>query len=252
MLKIVSRLLTVFLILSGILQAQYVAAPTSLINTPTVGTLNRGTYITDVRFTTNGGVLTGFQVGFTDRILLGLSYGGSQIIGNQTVLWNPDPGVNLKYHLIDETRMIPGMALGFSTQGYGEFRDDHYEISPTGFYLVGSKNWMFIGNTSLHAGINYSLDQPSADKLPSFFMGMALELNPQFSMMVEYDAALNYENAADSLDFRITNGYGFLNAGFRVGVTDKVFVEVDFNNLMWSDRVESFNRELKLVFIDSF
>ncbi|MCK5520380.1 MAG: hypothetical protein KAI81_04645 [Candidatus Marinimicrobia bacterium] len=237
------------------LRAQYVAAPTILINTPTVATLDRGAYITDARFTTNGGVLSGFQVGFTDRILIGLSYGGSQIIGNKEIHWNPDPGVMLKYHMVDETRVLPGMAAGFSTQGYGEFRTGHYEISPQGFYLVASKNWMFIGNTSLHAGVNYSLDQPGDTKIPSIFFGAAFELNPQFSLMLEYDAALNYENAADSLDFRISDGYGFLNAGIRVGITEHMFVELDFNNLIWNDKnenIESFNRELKIIFFDNF
>jgi len=242
----------VSLLSSGLAQAQYVAAPTSLINTPTVATLARGAYTTEIRFTTNGGVLGGLQVGFSDRLLIGLSYGGAQIIGNQSINWNPDPGVALKYHLIDETRVLPGMSAGFSSQGYGAFVGGHYEISSPGFYLVGSKNWMLIGNTSIHAGLNYSLEQPGDEKVPSLFLGAALELNPQFSLMLEYDAALNYENSADTLDFRITDGKGFLNAGVRVGLTDNIFVEVDFNNLIWSDRVESFNRELKLIFFDNF
>ena len=201
---------------------------------------------------TGDGVLGGVQVGFTDRISIGLSYGGSKIIGNEEINWNPEPGVSFKYRLIDETTSIPGLSFGFSSQGFGEYTGDHYEVSSPGFYAVSSKNWMFIGNTSIHGGINYSLEQPGDVKLPSFFAGIAFELNPQFSIMVEYDAALNYENAADSLDFRITDGYGFLNTGVRVGITDNIYLEVDFNNLIFGDKVESFNRELKLIFFDTF
>ena len=251
--KLLFKIFSGLIVIAAGMQAQYVAAPTSLINTPTVATLDRGSYITDIRFTSDGGVLSGFQIGFTNRILIGLSYGGAHIIGNDSINWNPEPGVSLKYHLFDETRILPGMAAGFSTQGYGSFINGHYEISSPGFYLVGSKNWMFIGNTSIHAGLNYSLDQPGNSDMPSFFLGAALEFNPQFSMMIEYDAALNYEKAAENLDFKITDGHGFLNIGIRVGITDRVFAEVDFNNLIWSDeQVDSFNRELKIIFFDNF
>lgn len=246
--------LTVLLLLiGGTVFGQYVTAPTTLINTPTVATLDRGAYQTEVRFSPNGGVLAGVEVGFTDRISLGLSYGGAEIIGNNTVKWNPQPGIFSKYRVIDEKIYVPGISLGFSGQGHGEYFEDHYQIPSPGFYMVASKNWKLIGNTSLHAGINYSLEQPKENKTPSFFFGTAMELNPQLSLMLEYDAALNYENSEDTLDFVITNGYGFLNAGVRVGITENVFIEIDFTNLIWDDKkVESFNRELKFIFFNMF
>ncbi len=129
----------------------------------------------------------------------------------------------------------------------------YYQIPAHGFYLVGSKNWMLLGHTSIHAGINYSLEQPSDKRYPSFFLGAAMELNPLFSMMVEYDAALNYELTDEAHDFIISKGYGLLNAGFRVGITENIFVELDLTNLIWDNKkVYAFNRELKIIFYDEF
>jgi hypothetical protein len=235
-----------------IMPAQYVPAPVQLINTPTVAALDRGAFLTDLRFTTNGGVLIGATVGLTERFSMGLSYGGSNIIGNQNIIWNPQPGVSVKYRLIDEGMRIPGVSVGFSSQGYGQYTDGNYEIPSPGFYAVTSKNWHFIGNTSLHGGVNYSLEQPDSTYMPSFFLGVALELNPQFSIMIEYDAALNYEQFSDLKAFKISKGYGFLNAGVRVGITQNLYLEVDLNNLIWGENVESFNREIKLMYFDIF
>jgi len=243
-----------FLVLTAVTaaNAQYVPAPVQLINTPTVATLDRGSYLTDIRFTTSGGMLIGAMVGLTDRFSMGISYGGSNIIGNKNISWNPQPGVNVKYRLIDEGMKGPGVSVGFSSQGYGLYTDGHYEITSPGFYGVMSKNWHLIGNTSLHGGMNYSLEQSDDNKLPSFFLGAALELNPQFALMVEYDAALNYEKFSDLKAFKISKGYGFLNAGVRIGLSQNLYLEVDFNNLIWGENVDSFNREIKLMYFDIF
>lgn len=246
------KITLLFLLLTGTLAAQFVPAPVQLINTPTVATLARGSYLTDLRFTTNGGVLIGATVGLTDRFSMGVSYGGSHIIGHETITWNPQPGVSVKYRLIDEGMKKPGVSVGFSSQGYGTYTDGNYEIPSPGFYSVLSKNWHFIGNTSLHGGVNYSLEQPDSTYMPSFFAGAAIELNPQFSLMVEYDAALNYEKFSDLKKFKISGGYGFLNTGLRVGITENLYLEVDLNNLIWGENVESFNREIKLMYFDIF
>jgi len=89
-----------------IMPAQYVPAPVQLINTPTVAALDRGAFLTDLRFTTNGGVLIGATVGLTERFSMGLSYGGSNIIGNQNIIWNPQPGVSVKYRMIAGIRAV--------------------------------------------------------------------------------------------------------------------------------------------------
>ncbi len=242
----------ILFMLTGTLTAQFVPAPVQLINTPTVATLARGSYLTDLRFTTDGGVLIGATVGLTERFSMGVFYGGSNIIGNEAITWYPQPGVSVKYRLIDEGMKKPGLSVGFSSQGYGTYTDGNYEIPSPGFYSVLSKNWHFIGNTSLHAGANYSLEQADSTYMPSFFAGVAIELNPQFSIMIEYDAALSYEEFSDVKQFKISKGYGFLNAGVRVGITQNLYLEVDLNNLIWGENVESFNREIKLMYFDIF
>lgn len=246
----------ILLTVTTIIFAQEFNVPVDLINTPTAGTLGKGYFSTEMRFATRGGVLGGIQVGIADRFDIGLSYGGGRIVGNEKIIWNKQPGVLAKFRILDEGNNYPGVAVGFNSQGYGEYIDslELYEIRSLGAYAVASKNWETIFNSQLglHLGMNYSFEQPDSVRVPSVFMGISWELSPQFGIFIEYDSAIDYKKYADIDNFKITRGSGFLNAGIRIGISDEFYVECDFNNLIFGENVESFNREIKLKYISSF
>ena len=99
-----SRVLIFLIILPLMLLAQEAAVvePISLIDFPTAGTLMRGSFNAHLRAYDQGGILGGVDVGLTDRFMIGLSYGGTNVIGMGPVNGNPQVGAHVRYRLIED------------------------------------------------------------------------------------------------------------------------------------------------------
>lgn len=227
--------------------------PVNLVTIPTAGVLARGAYSFDFRLFPNGGVWGAITVGVSDRFMFGVAYGGGNIIGDQKVTWYKQPGVEVKYRLIEETTKAPALVLGFNSQGYGNYLDSlqRFETKAYGFYAVCSKNYDLLGNLGLHAGINYNpLEKADRDREPNFFLGLDKAINSEISLLCEYNAALN--DNRDNFTFG-GKGKGYLNAGIRWQAVEKITVELDFNNLLLNRRqVDYFTRELKIIITEYF
>ena len=246
-----------FLFLSFVLNAQSYPPPSSLITLPTAGTLQRGSFALEMRIQKFGGLTSSISVGLTDRFQLGISYGSANLIGDDSLIWYPKPETNLKYLLIDESETSPGISLGIDTQGLGKFNSGdslmRYDTKALGFFAVASKNWVtLLGNLGWHFGSNYNfIETNDNDKDVNFFMGFDIEFNPELSIMLEYNAALN-ENNMTSKNIAISRG-GYLNAGIRWTFVERLHIEMDFNNLMFDKKkVDYFNREIKITYIEYF
>ena len=246
-----------FLFLSFVLNAQSYPPPSSLITLPTAGTLQRGSFALEMRIQKFGGLTSSISVGLTDRFQLGISYGSANLIGDDSLIWYPKPETNLKYLLIDESETSPGISLGIDTQGLGKFNSVdslmRYDTKALGLFAVASKNWVTpLGNLGWHFGSNYNfVETNDNDKDVNFFMGFDIEFNPELSIMLEYNAALN-ENNMTSKNIAISRG-GYLNAGIRWTFVERLHIEMDFNNLMFDKKkVDYFNREIKITYIEYF
>lgn len=225
--------------------------PPILINMPTAGVLARGSYATELRMMPDGGVLAGINIGLTNRFMLGVSYGGTHIIGQDSIEWNPQPGVQVKYRFIEETYKMPALAVGFNSQGYHRYIKslERYALKSTGFYVVASKNYNFLGNMGLHVGVNYSLEN-KADDDPNLFAGIDKEINEEIALMIEYDTAMNDNERGDTA---ISRRRGYLNAALRWTFADKFHIEFDMNNLLRNrEMVDNISREIKIVYIEYF
>ena len=251
------RIIYYFLFLSFVLNAQSYPPPSSLITLPTAGTLQRGSFALEMRIQKFGGLTSSISVGLTDRFQLGISYGSANLIGDDSLIWYPKPETNLKYLLIDESETSPGISLGIDTQGLGKFNSGdslmRYDTKALGLFAVASKNWVTpLGNLGWHFGSNYNfVETNDNDKDVNFFMGFDIEFNPELSIMLEYNAALN-ENNMTSKNIAISRG-GYLNAGIRWTFVERLHIEMDFNNLMFDKKkVDYFNREIKITYIEYF
>jgi len=249
----------IFFALINILPAQEESypPPSTLVTIPSAGTLVRGSYGLQMRIQKGGGMITSLSVGITDRFQFGLSFGAANLIGDDSLEWYPRPEANFKYLLIDETEKIPGLSLGIDTQGFGKYYAgdslNRYENKAWGLYMAASKNWATpLGNLGLHAGTSYNfLEIDDGDKDLNTFFGVDIDFNPELSVMVEYNAALN-ENEMTAKSMSISRG-GYLNAGLRWTFVERLHIEMDFNNLLFdNDKVDYFNRELKITYIEYF
>ncbi|MEE9169435.1 MAG: hypothetical protein V3U73_06685 [bacterium] len=224
--------------------------PLSLIDSPTAGTLYRGSYVSNLRAYHNGGLLAGLAVGISNRFYVGISYGGENILGEGKVNWNPDIGFQVAYRLIDENIALPGVSIGYQSQGYGPYlkESERYTIKSRGFYAAASKNYSFLGDLSFHGGVNLSLENNDTDEDLNFFIGAMKSLNPELSVVAEYDLAIN-DNGSKS----IGDGKGYLNIGLRWLFANRLAIQFHFKNLLENkENVPSSNREIKISYLEFF
>jgi len=211
-----------------------------IVDTPTAGLMERGTSQFGLRFSRGGGMLGEVNLGLFNHFEMGISYGGMNVIGSGNIEWNPRVEIQAKYRLIDENVGFPAIAVGYSSQGYGEYSSEleRYAVKSKGFYGVVSKNYALFQGLGLHAGYAVSLEGKAEDEgEPDFFLGATLSLNPDLMFMAEYDIPISNDSIARSLD----EGNGYFNIGARFRLMDQIYVEVDLRNLnenaMQSDRV---------------
>jgi hypothetical protein len=176
-----------------------------------------------------GSVLLGLSIELFDQMMIGVSYGGDEIIGYGKPNFNPRVEFQAKYRVVDDLGAIPSVALGFDSQGYaGYFKEsERYRIKSKGFYGVVGKGFPFMGRFYMQGGMNYSLETKDEDKEPDFFVGFDQTIGYELSVRSEYDFAFN-DNAKDSV---FGEGRGYLNAGVRWTYQERLFAEIDFCNI---------------------
>jgi hypothetical protein len=189
--------------------------------------------------------------------MFGTSFGGTEVLGESQADWNPAPGVLVRYQLLSESLGLPGVTLGFESQGYGPFVRDstdkskgRYVNKSLGFYVVGSKSYDLLERLDFHAGINYSLERDDQDKDPNLFLGMTLAINRDIELLAEYDLAFNDDKTQESQNVRrFGDGKGYLNTGIRLNLKDVVYLEFYLKNLFKNrTTAEDYAREFKITY----
>ncbi len=226
-----------------------------MIDIPSAVSMRQGEIELGGRLYAENGMSGEVNIGIFDDFHIGISYGGTQIIGRNSPEWNGQPGVRLHYRLLPEDFYYPNIALGFDSQGYGLWSKPRYEIKSKGFYLVISKNYFVsggqLGTMGTHLGVNYNVTErdgvPGGDDILNLFFGFDKSLIRDVNLLVEYDFAFN-DNDGDN-----TRDKGYLNIGLRWTFSNELHLELDFkdilNNVKGSDNS---NRELRLIYNTAF
>ena len=220
-----------------------------LIDMPTAGVLERGVVGVTTEILPAGVLIAVIEAGVFENVSIGISYGGGNLIGSGKVDWYNWPGVTIRARLINETTLIPAIALGFDSQGKGTYDDstDRFAIKSPGFFAAVSKNFDFLGYMSLHGTVNYSLEGNDGDNFIDLRTGIEKTLGSSFSLLIEYDFAFNDNNT----DF--ASGKGYLNTGIRWSPGQGFTVEFDLRDLL-SNKSSSNNaadRSVKIEYIKS-
>ena len=264
--------LLTFLCNVGWSQIEQPYPPLNLVRIPTAGTLPRGSFTLESLLITDGGMVPRLSVGFTDNFSFGVSFGVQNLIGgNKPSINKTTPEVQIKYRIFDESEKMPALVYGLDTQGRGLYHAvdsstygisnstvtlNRYDQKAWGMYMVMSKNWNFLGNLGLHAGISKSLSEnDDGDKDINVFFGIDKELNRSFSLLVEYDAALNDNLGGGDYalnDITFGKGKGYLNAGIRWAMSPNLMLEINFNDINQNTNSEYTNREIKVMYSESF
>jgi len=226
--------------------------PTMLVDKPTAGLLKRGTYSVSSNFFQKGGVLMGISVGIFEPFTFGISYGGTDIIGPNKIEMNPFPGMNAKLRIMSESSVAPALAIGFDSQGKEPYLNadtlKRYTIKSPGVYIAASKNYEFLGNLSLHGGLNKSMETNDGDKDLNMYVGAEKSIGKDISVMLEYDFAANDNNT-----YALGKGNGYLNFGFRWTWGKGIIVGFNLKNITKNqDNVNVGNRTLQIDYIGNF
>jgi len=226
--------------------------PTIIVDKPTAGLLKQGSYAISSNFFQRGGVLVGMMVGIFEQFTFGISYGGTDIIGPNKITMNPMPGVNAKLRLISEGSLLPAFAIGFDSQGKEPYLTpdtlNRYTIKSPGAYIAASKNYIFLGNLSIHGGINKSMESDDGDSDLNMYCGVEKSIGRDISIMFEYDLAIN-----DNHGHALGKGNGYLNFGFRWTWGKGLIVGFDLKNITKNqENIYVGNRTLQIDYIGTF
>ena len=224
--------------------------PRYLIDVPTAGMLDRGSFAVDLEFYQQGGVLLGFSVGLLDHLSLGASFGGTDLIGGGTAVFNDAPGVNLKIRVVDEHVVIPALAIGFDSQGHDGYIKSlsRYVIKSPGLYAVLSKNYGVLGYLSFHGGANYSLERTDGNRNINLFVGIEKTVGAFVSIVAEYNLGSN-----DTGTNAIGKGNGYLNAALKWSLGGGLTLAANLKDLAHNGTEVGFaNRTFKIEFVRPF
>ncbi len=216
----------------------------NLIDIPTAGVLDKGVVGVSLDVMPLGVVISKIEVGVFDNFSIGVSYGGSNIIGQGKIDWYKLPAVNVRLRLIDETVTSPAITLGFDSQGKGTFNRDlnRYQIKSTGFFAAASKNFEFFGYLSLHGSVNYSLERDDNDKDLNLAVGFEKTIGKKISLVGEYDFAVN-----DNTGLSLGNGNGYLNMGLKWSVADGFTIGINLRDLLDNKKINSSRADRGIV-----
>lgn len=220
-----------------------------IIDMPTAGIIPHGYFAIDLQNYQTGGLLAGVTVGLFNRLTFGISYGGEYIIGSQKPGWNSLPGFNIKLRVLNETMIVPAIALGFDSQGKDAYDDElsRYAIKSPGIFVTASKNYIFLGHLSLHGGVNYSLEQADADRDPNLYIGLEKSLGPYAALISEYNLGWN-----DSHNRAMGRGRGYLNFAVRFSVGDGFSLGLQMKDVLDNQRKVTFGtRSLSIEYAHS-
>jgi len=223
-----------------------------IVTSPTASILPHGGYLFEGSIGPGSSVLVALKVGFFDRFMLGASYGFQGLIGRGDISANDRPGFEARVRVIEESEAGPALALGVDTQGEDAYIDgaDRYQRKSKGLYAVLSKNYRLIGEVSIHGGINYSFENRYEGGVNAFG-GLALDLIKGFGVLLDYNAALDDNDA--SVATHLTRGRGYLDSGVRFDYRDNLRFKILFKDLLDNYLPQSgVDRSVEVFYISSF
>ena len=241
------RKLSILFILLIISISTFAFELNTLIDTPTAGILQQGEAEITAKIYKNNGLLIGTRVGLFPRFMFGVNYGAEEIVGNADPQWHDRVEFNAKVRLLDESNQLPAIAIGYDSQGHGNYDNRRYDIKSKGVYLTASKNFFLFGNLGIHGGINYSLETDDNDDEPNLFLGFDKTIGDMIVLLAEYDTGWN-DNETN-----LVKGRGFFNASIDLHFTESLILKVSFYDLMLNNvNTQGCDRSITLIYNMTF
>ncbi|UCG50626.1 MAG: hypothetical protein JSW58_10485 [Candidatus Latescibacterota bacterium] len=226
-----------------------VAQPLYIIDHPTAGLLDHGSYLVRAKAGPESSLLAEAGVGFKNFFHIGASFGMQNVLGYGSPELNDRIGFQLRLRIIEESN-APALAIGLDTQGQGRYDEDleRYQRKSAGFYVVVSKNYMLaLGDAAFHGGVSFTTEREDDDD-PNLFLGADWTILKRLAFVLDIDAALN-DNAKGS---RFGRGGVYLDGAVRWFYGESLMMTLVFRDLTGNGPTRSVGREFELAIIDFF
>jgi len=239
--------LSILLVLLTISLSVFAFELNTLIDIPTAGILQQGEAEISAKIYKNNGLLLGTRVGLFPRFMFGVNYGAEEVVGNKDPQWHDRVEFNAKIRLLDENNQLPAIAVGYDSQGHGDYNNNRYDIKSKGVYLTASKNFFLLGNLGIHGGVNYSLETEDKDDEPNLFFGFDKTIGDMVVLLAEYDTGWN-DNKSD-----IMKGRGYFNASVDLHFTESLILKISFYDLFLNNiNTQGCDRSMTLLYNMTF
>jgi hypothetical protein len=208
--------------------------PQYLIDKPTAGLIGKNNLGINIEAYRYGGLLLQATFGVFAFADIGLSYGGSNIIGPDDIKFYELPGIKIKIRAFEEKYDMPAIVVGFESQGRETYHEGYkrYFYKSPGFYVVASKNFKWLGFISYHLGLNYSLETNDGDKDMNLYLGLEKTIGDYISFLAEYDFGFN-----DDMK-KFGQGKGYLHLGLNWYSGNGVTLSAQVKNLLNNTKAE--------------
>lgn len=224
--------------------------PRFIVDMPTAGVLPVHTFSIYGQIFTNGGLLFAFDMTPFKNFNIGISYSGSNLLGDGNIIMQKYPGFNIRWRIVDETKSIPAILIGVNSQGRGEYfkNEKRFQVMSPGFFAVASKSFSWaLGDFAIHAGVNYSWEQPSGNYAPNIWLGFDHSIGKPVSISFELNP-----NFAATKELALVNRI-LLNAAVRWTIVNNITLEFIFHDLFnHTINRSGFERWIGLEFIHNF
>jgi hypothetical protein len=168
----------------AVLLAAPVNASLFHVDQPVPVSLAHGEYYAATRLWGAGGAMVRFGVGLFDRVTLGMSYSANRLLGSQVPQWaRPRPEFLVRVAVLKEEGYVPGLVLGFDTQGLDSCDGESFSVREKGGFLAVGKT-LDVSSTYFELGANYWQGFDG-------FVAVNQLLPGSFELMLEYDPGLN-------------------------------------------------------------
>jgi len=204
-----------------------------LIDVPTAGILDYGSYNVNFRLFSNGGVLSRLNFGVFKVVNLGFAWEVQKLIGDQDPSVAP-PALYLKVRPFSGTMSMPSFAFGYDGQGYFyNSSSDEFAQKGKGVFIVFTKE-MFFPGLEMNFGANINDFKKSE---VDAFTAASFNIEEKFMLIAEYD----------NIHYSPENRF---NAGLRLAITDDLSIDLAGRDLISKDR--SSERILKINYVGRF
>ena len=122
------------------------------------------------------------------------------------------------------------------------------ELETPGIFLAASKNYQWLlGTVAFHAGLNYSFESKSDDRIPNVYVGFEHSIGKAVSLNFEYNSTLNDGNK------NYMENKGLLNIALRWSLAKGITLELQARDILKNIEVNnSFTRSICLEYINTF